>query len=158
MKCKMIHLLYGIFPNNRWKTFLIKIHYSHCEKCQKNFVSDDQIKPLMISFRDISSDPGLWTDIEKAITANSQIRETIKTKYRLFLLPKWQWVAAALTVLLLIILIPPHFQKKRSETIQEASRNQIVLKSIKIGETPARTFFFQSKNPHRLIIWAKKAN
>ncbi|MCK4836111.1 MAG: hypothetical protein KAT17_05720 [Candidatus Aminicenantes bacterium] len=158
MKCKIVIFLYWIFPNKKWQAYLIQKHFSSCERCQKRIDSDTHIKSLLISAEDLHPRPDLWTDMEEAIKSYPKIRKPVIPESKPIIFPKWQWIAAALILTGLIILIPIQILKNRPDAIQKTTRNQIVLKSIKIEESTAKAYFFQSKNPNRLIIWAQKTN
>jgi hypothetical protein len=120
--------------------------------------SDTQIKFFLISAEDVKSDSRFWADIKRAITPTTENTEPLKTESHPSHFSKWRWIALTSMTLVLIILIPFQMLRKRPQNFKKKSENQIVLKSIKIEEAPAKTYFFQTKNPNRLIIWAKKAD
>jgi hypothetical protein len=56
------------------------------------------------------------------------------------------------------ILIPRLLFKENMEIRKSDTAENIIVKSVKFNNRPAKTYFFQTSNPKRLIIWVQKNN
>lgn len=156
MKCKVYSWIFGFLPVVRWKSALIEKHFQFCEHCRKKLAPDTEIKKTLVRAEDLLKIPDLWPDIWKSIGFPAKKQKSVFKKMRLFLLPGFRWTAIAVAftgfVLLISILL---FKPESSQDRRETSK-KIFVKSIKLNDHPAKTFFFQSSEPNRLIIWVKE--
>ena len=165
LKCNLYRFLFRLLPIHAWQVFLMDKHFSVCSHCRQEVAADDQVRELLISPEKAKTLPGIWPYVHKHMedTGDSQTREPgQRRKWGPAILPGWQWKAAAVGLLLLLVIVffPFSFEKKQStpaiyQTGIEAE-DRVVVKSVKIGSKAAKFYFFESKDPDKVIVWAVK--
>jgi len=163
LKCKLYKFLFRVLPIHAWQVFIMDKHLSVCPHCREGVTADDQVRELLVSPEKAKTLPGLWPYVHTHMeeTGDSQSREPgQKRKWGPAILPGWQWKAAAVGLLLLLVIVffPFSFEKKQSgsESHQAGieAEDRVVVKSVKIGSKDAKFYFFESKDPDKVIVWA----
>ena len=156
MKCKVYSWLFRIFPLKGWQAFLLKFHFNQCPDCGEKIETNKNIKPIFFSALDFQHQSDLWPEIKKEIEqAPAEPKKRIFPSKH-FPVLQWQWITAALVLIGMAILIPNLILKKGEESLKGTVAENIIVKSIKFNNQPAKTYFFQTRNPKRLIIWVQK--
>lgn len=158
MKCKVYGWLFRFFPLKRWQAFLIKCHFSQCPDCRKKIETDKNIESVFFSARDFQQQSDLWPEVKRKIQHSTRERNRLQSGPKRFLALRWQWVSAALVLIGMTILIPRLLFKENMEIRKSDTAENIIVKSVKFNNRPAKTYFFQTSNPKRLIIWVQKNN
>ncbi|MGD2085430.1 MAG: hypothetical protein PVH61_04520 [Candidatus Aminicenantes bacterium] len=165
LKCNLYKFLFRLLPIHAWQVFLMDKHLSVCSHCREDAAADDQVRELLVSPGKAKTLPGIWPYVHKHMenTGNSHTREPgQRRKWSLAILPGWQWKAAAvgLFLLLVIVFFPFSFEKKQpTSKIHQAgidAEDRVVVKSVKIGSRAAKFYFFESKDPNKVIVWAER--
>jgi len=159
MTCKIYKLLFWLLPLKRWQAFLIHYHFYKCYSCREESGIDDHFNQIPIFPSDCQNHPSLWPQIKKKIALE---KEKKNRKKSFIFFPKWQWTLLVIGLICIFLLLP-YLSKKNSnfkfteniESIQRGSK--IILKSVKMENQPAKTYFFQSNHPDRLIVWVQKS-
>lgn len=83
----------------------------------------------------------------------------------------WFWpvftTAASLLVVVVVLFFSFYFNKTTSKQynkkliaqspgVEKEQSRKIIIRSVRIKNKPAKTFYFQSKNKNRLIVWTQK--
>lgn len=158
MKCKVYGWLFRFFPLKRWQAFLIKCHFNQCPDCGEKIETDKNIESVFFSARDFQQQFDLWPEVKIEIQHSTREGKPVQSGPKRFLALRWQWVSAALILIGMTILIPRLLVKEKMEIRKSDKVENIIVKSIKFNNRPAKAYFFQSKNPNRLIIWVQKTN
>jgi hypothetical protein len=160
MICTLHKLLFWLLPLKRWQVFLIRFHFQKCPSCREESGVDESLNQVSISPRDCQDLPSVWPEIKKQIRLD---QKKGARKKRCIPIPRWGWVLPVLGLVCLIIFFPFLTEKNDNSTISQdkkiiKSTSKIILKSVKLENVPAKTFFFQSSHPDRLIVWVQKHN
>ena len=165
LKCNLYKFLFRVLPIHAWQVFLMDKHLSVCSHCREEVAADVQVRELLVSPEKAKTLPGIWPYVHKHMedTGASQTREPeLKRKWGRAILPGWQWKAAAVGLVLLLVFVffPFSFEKKQSTSkIHQAgieAEDRVVVKSVKIGSKAAKFYFFESKDPDKVIVWAER--
>lgn len=165
LKCKLYKFLFRVLPIRTWQVFLMEKHLVVCSHCREDAAADDPVRWMLVSPEKAKTLPGIWPYVHKHMedTGDSQTREPgQKRKWGPAIFPGWQWKAAAvgLVLLLVIVFFPFSFEKKQSTSkIHQAgieAEDRVVVKSVKIGSKAAKFYFFESKDPNKVIVWAER--
>jgi hypothetical protein len=165
LKCNLYKFLFRVFPIHAWQVFLMDKHLAECSHCREDAAADDRVRGLLVSPEKAKTLPGIWPYVYKHMddTGDSQTKEPVpRQKWRPAILPGWKWKAAAVGLLLLLVIVfsPFSFEKKQSpsESYQAEieAEDRVVVKSVKIGSKAAKFYFFESKDPDKVIVWAER--
>lgn len=165
LKCNLYKFLFRVLPIHAWQVSLMDKHLSVCSHCREDAAADDPVRELLVSPGKAKILPGIWPYVNKHMedTGDSQTREPgQKRKWGPAILPGWQWKAAAvgLVLLLFIVFFPFSFEKKQSPSenyqAEIEAEDRVVVKSVKIGSKAAKFYFFESKDPDKVIVWAER--
>jgi len=165
LKCKLYKFLFRVLPIRGWQVFLMDKHLAICPYCREEAAADDQVRALLVSPGKAKTLPGIWPYVHKHMedTGDSQSRELApKHKWGPAILPGWQWKAAAVGLLLLLVIVffPFSFEKKPSKSgslqAETETEDRVVVKSVKVGSKEAKFYFFESKDPDKVIVWAER--
>ena len=165
LKGKLYKFLYRALPIHAWQVFLMDKHLSVCTHCREEVAADDRVRELLVSPEKAKTLPGIWPYVHKHMEEreDSQTKEPApKRKWGLAILPGWQWKAAAVGLILLLVFVffPFSFEKKQSTSeIHQAeieAEDRVMVKSVKIGSEAAKFYFFESKDPDKVIVWAER--
>lgn len=155
MKCKLYKFLFRVLPIPAWQAFLMEKHLCVCPHCREETAAEDQIKALPVSPGEAKTLPDLWPYVHRHIEEPPR-----KAKPGIAFFPGWQWKTAAVGLLLLLAVVfsPFYLEKKQSPTpgIDGGTPDKVVVKSVKIGSEAAKFYFFESKDPDKLIVWAQR--
>ncbi len=158
MKCKIYGWLFRFFPLKRWQIFLIKSHFNQCPDCRAKIETNENIESVFFSARDFQQQSGLWPEVKREIQHSTMEQKPVRSGPKRFPALRWQWVSAALVLIGMTILIPRLLFKGNMEIRKSDTAENIIVKSVKFNNRPAKTYFFQTSNPKRLIIWVQKNN
>lgn len=158
MKCKIYGWLFRFIPLKRWQAFLIKFHFNRCPDCGAKIEIDKNIESVFFSARDFQQQSDLWPEVKRKIQHPTREQKPVRSGPKRFPALRWQWVSAALVLIGITILIPRLLVKKSMEIRKIDTAENIIVKSVKFNNRPAKTYFFQTSNPKRLIIWVQKNN
>lgn len=165
LKCNLYKCLFRVLFVPSWRVFLMDKHLNSCPFCGEEVVSDEMAEEMLVTPGKAKKLPGIWTDLhnqlEDSITPSAN-EKSLKIRWSLVFFRSWQWKGAALGFLLLILAILP-FTSGKKQSISRISlpenevgmADKIVLKSIKIGRKDAKYYFFKSKDPDKVIVWAE---
>lgn len=165
LKCNLYKFLYRLLPIHAWQVFLMDKHLSVCSHCRQEAAADDQVRELLISPERAKTLPAIWPYVHQHMedTGDIQSKEPApKQKWNLAILPGWQWKAAAVGLLLLLVIVffPYFFEKKQSAPglyqAETEAEDRVVVKSVKTGSEAAKFYFFESKDPNKVIVWAER--
>ncbi len=159
MRCMIYNLLYRVVPLNQFRSYLLDKHLSLCPGCSSGLAAEAEIEKMIVNPAQVRS-IDLWPEVSENILSlergkNRGARKAPGTLKRLRL----GW--AVLTVIILVFLIPlllnrsPHTESGILGVSSKGDQ-KIVIKSLKIENRPARSFYFQSKDENKLIVWVKK--
>jgi len=158
MKCKIYGWLFRFFPLKKWQAFLIKSHFNQCPDCRKKIETDKNIESVFFSARNFQQQSDLWPEVKREIQHSTREQKPVRSGPKRFPALRWQWVSAALVLIGMTILIPRLLVKENMEIRKSDMAENIIVKSVKFNNRPAKTYFFQTSNPKRLIIWVQKNN
>ena len=158
MKCKIYSWLFRFFPLKRWQAFLIKCHFNQCPDCREKIETDKNIESVFFSARDFQQQSDLWPEVKREIQHSTREQKPVRSVPKRFPTLRWQWISAALVLIGMTILIPQLLFKGNIEIRKSDTAENIIVKSVKFNNRPAKTYFFQTSNPKRLIIWVQKNN
>jgi hypothetical protein len=165
LKCNIYKFLFRLLPIHAWQVFLMDKHLSICSHCRQEAAADDQVRELLISPEKAKTLPGIWSYVNQHMEdrGDSLTKEPgQKRKWGQAILPGWQWKAAAVGLLLLlaIVFFPFSFEKKQSDAkthqVGIEAEDRVVVKSVKTGSEAAKFYFFESKDPNKVIVWAER--
>lgn len=165
LKCKLYKFLFRLLPIHAWQVFLMDKHFSVCSHCQQEVAANDQVRELLISPQKAKILPGIWPYVHKHMEDRGDIqseKSAPKQKWGLAILAAWRWKAAAVGLLLLLVIVfsPYFFEKKQSTPgISQAeieAEDRVVVKYVKSGSKAAKFYFFESKDPDKVIVWAER--
>jgi hypothetical protein len=165
LACKIYKCLFRILPFPAWQAHWLDKHFTGCPYCREEVAAGEQVKELFVSLEDVQPLPGVWPYLNRHMedTADRNTGVPVpaaKTGPGFF--PGWGWKTAAVGLVLLLMLVSlPFLLLKKTptrETHQEELKagDKVVVKSVKIGSEAAKFYFFQSKDPDKLIVWAEK--
>ena len=162
-KCKLYKFLFRVLPLNTWQVWLMDKHFSICPRCREEVETDERVRQLLVSLEDSDALSSVWPRLQGKIQEEETVKPVSKTKKGLSIFHKWQWAAVGVALLLMIILLPfsLNFDKKPIDTsgsgeVEEKVDEQVVVESVKIDSHAAKIYFFNSKDPNKLIVWVKK--
>jgi len=165
LKCKLYKFLFRLLPIHAWQVFLMDKHLSVCSHCRQEAAADDQVRELLISPEKAKTLPAIWPYVHQHMEDREDIQSkepAPKKKWGPAILPGWQWKAAAVgLVLLLAIVFSPYFFEKKQSTpgpyqAEIEAEDRVVVKSVKTGSEEAKFYFFESKDPNKVIVWAER--
>ena len=165
LKCKLYKFLFRMLPIPDWQVFFMDKHLSICSHCREEAAADDGVRELLASPEKAKTLPGIWPYVHEHMEEreDSQSKEqSPKRKWGLAILPGWQWKAAAVGLFLVLVFVffPFSFEKEQSTSeIYQAeieAEDRVVVKSVKIGSKAAKFYFFESKDPDKVIVWAER--
>ena len=103
--CKLIRIFYLSIPVHGFRAFLIQKHFSTCAGCQKEWGMDLNAQESFAKPEWIARELNLWPKIQGRIQAG-ELEETLSARRKKrILFPRWQWVVAAGSVLLILRLL-----------------------------------------------------
>jgi len=158
MTCMIYKWLFRIIPLKTWQVFLIKSHFRDCPVCGQKVEQIDGIRAAFFSARNFRLQPDLWPAIKKEVEQPADALKKNLIQMKRFPILRWQWIATSLVVIGMAVLIPGLLSRKSVETRKSVIAENIVVKSIKFNNRPAKTYFYQTGNSKRLIIWVQKSN
>ena len=162
-KCKLYKFLFRVLPLNAWQVRLMDKHFAICPRCREEKETDEGVKELLVSLEDSNALPAVWQRLQGKIQEEETVKPVPKPKKGLSIFHKWQWAAVGVALLLMILLLPFSltFDKEPIDTsgtgeMEEKEDEQVVVESVKIDSHAAKIYFFNSKDPNKLIVWVKK--
>ena len=157
--CRLYNLLYTIFPVKRFRSFLIKKHFSACSSCQKESEIESQLKDMLAAPSWIAKEEIMWPQIREKL--NSQRKKSFKTEKtpQPFFSTRWKWAAAGLVLVVaigVVLLVITSVQRKSEEAealVKETPR--VLIKHAEINGKKARPYIYQT--PEISFIWFSEA-
>ena len=168
MKCKLNKFLFRLLPIPAWQAYLLDKHFSRCPLCREQITTDEQLKELLVSPEKAERLPGLWLYVNKHMEepADHPTRKLVperlfKGKINSGIFPGWQWKTAVVGLVLALAIVFLPFSLKKNSTgethhTEINGADQVVVKSVKIGSEAAKFYFFESKDPDKLIVWTQR--
>ena len=157
MKCRIYKCLYKTIPVNMLRSLLIANHFSRCDACSAELADEKKIAPILMGPAETTGDMDLWPGIQREIFSLQRNRQP-KPKKNAVRTRKWQ-LGLSGALLLLILVTAPFLLKKNGGTDPETAgiiNSEIVVKSLRIDKQPARSYFFQSADVNKIIVWVQK--
>ncbi len=153
--CKFYKFLYWLIPVKRFQSFLIRKHFSGCDRCQREIEMDNRLKEMVIPDW-IRAEESLWPQIKPRLSIPEEKTFIKEKKDGSFSFKKWHWAMAGLAlvcVMGLSFLIYQNFLKKppaeEAALVNEMSRVKITYAEIKgkkampyIYQTPTVSFIW----------------
>ena len=152
----MFKFLYNLIPLNILRSYLISKHFALCDSCSSELADETKIGEILLSPKTALRGIDLWPGTKAGIL---YLRREGRLRARGFTVGrKWQLGVSAAVLLLIIILVPSFF--KHSNGIdREASgivNREIEVKSIRIENRPAKSYYFHSNDTNKIILWVQK--
>jgi hypothetical protein len=153
--CKFYKLLYWLIPVKSFQSFLIRKHFSGCDRCQREIEIDNRLKEMVIPDW-IRAEKSFWPQIKPRLSIPEEKTHVKENKDGFFSFKKWHWAMAGLALVCVMgssVLIYRNFQKKlsveKAALINEMSRVKINYAEIKgkkaipyIYQTPTVSFIW----------------
>jgi hypothetical protein len=177
LKCKSYKFLFRVLPVNAWQAYIIDKHFALCPQCMAEAGADTEVDALLVSPENTRSLPPLWDGIRRELedvdsvdsvdSGNSQdprqaVRQSREKKKAFPILHRWQWAAAGVALLLLLLIMPFTTEKRGipdpGPGVTGVEAEQVVVQSVMIGSKAAKYYVFSSDNPDKIIVWAQKKN
>ena len=149
-KCAMIDFLFSLIPLKSWQDFLFRRHIQRCPLCQKKMASAEQARSLFIQEVEAKSLASLWPAVEQKLSEEGR-------KKKRFLWSRLAWIAGAACLCAVVAasvwlyIISP----ERSPS-GEKPAERFQINYIRIGDEPARAYFFKPYGSKVIIVWAEK--
>ncbi len=147
-KCRFIDFLFSLIPLKKWQDFLIGHHLQRCPLCQKKMASAEEVKSLFAQQGDVESIPDLWPAVRTRLEEGG-----LKRPFR-FRRLAWIAGAAGLLVIVSSLVWLSSISLNRVSSNKLAERFQINY--IRVGNEPARAYFFKPRDLKMIIVWAEK--
>ena len=157
MKCKIYKFLYKVIPVNMLRSYLITKHFSRCNDCSAELADETTIAGILIGPGKTTGEMDLWAGIQRDIFSLQKNKQP-KPGKTFARVRKWQ-LGLSGALILLILIIVPSLLKKSSGTDPETAgiiNSEIVVKSLRIDKQPVRSYFFQSADANKIIVWVQK--
>lgn len=153
--CKFYKFLYWLIPVKSFQSFLIRKHFSGCDRCQREIEMDNRLKEMVIPDW-IRAEKSLWPQIKSRLSIPEEKTHVKEKKDGFFSYKKWPWAMAGLALVCVMgssVLIYRNFQKKlsveKAALVNEMSRVKINYAEIKgkkaipyIYQTPTVSFIW----------------
>lgn len=147
--CSFFKFLYWLVPVKSFQSFLIKIHFSGCNRCRKETEIDNQLKEIIAVPEWVKAEEIMWPQVKtKVYTSEKKALKTVK-KYKFSLFKKWRWATAfiALTILVAIsFLIQKGLKREVSseEALLTKSPPKVIVKRAELKGKKARPIIYQT--------------
>ena len=151
IRCKIINLLFRVFPLRAFQGFLIKNHHEKCPDCQNSLAKIEETRLIVVKEQKSGEQVSLWPGIREKICENSE--EKIKTPFIL----QWKWAlsAASLTVFILTGFLYLNRTKSTEMAFQQDLNESLQINFLKVREQPAEPFLYEPQDSEMIIVWAE---
>jgi len=157
MKCKIYKFFFKVIPVNMLRSYLITKHFSRCDACSAELADETAIASILIGPAETTGEMDLWPGIQRDIFSLQRNKQP-KPGKTFTRTRKWQ-LGLSGALILLILITAPFLLKKNGGTDPETAgiiNSEIVVKSIRIDKQPVRSYFFQSADANKIIVWVQK--
>jgi hypothetical protein len=164
MKCKLCQLLFRIVPLPAWQDYLLDKHFSKCSHCRGEVTTDDQVREMLVSPQNTKTLPSIWPYVHKHMDETGYSLTGVpgpKKRWITAILPGWQWKVAIVGIFLILVLLLFPFLHEKKSTLNIihtgiGAADKVMIKSIKIDSKATKFYFFESKDPDKVIVWAER--
>lgn len=150
-KCKLINILFYIFPLKIWQDFLICCHFEHCRSCQQKIASKEEAKTILAGESQIENSDRFWLKIKPRL---AKTEKKAKFAFR----PWLKWAAAtalmAAAVITFVWMYSLKTPAKNASGQNQGKRFQINY--LRVENKPARAFIYKPQDSTMIIVWAEK--
>jgi len=157
--CRLYKLLYAIIPVKKFRSFLIKKHFSVCSNCQKELETESQLKEMLADPDWIAKEESMWPQIREKIYSQRKKSFKADTALKPFFFPRWRWAVVCLFFVVAVgvaLMIQTNVQRKSPEPealVEETPR--VVIEHAEIDGKKARAYIYQT--PEISFIWFSEA-
>lgn len=151
IRCKLINLLFRVFPVRAFQGLLIKNHFEICPKCQNSLAKQEEAKLLLVKEEKDSEMALLWPGIREKIC------EDRGRKSRISFIPRWKWALslASLAVFVLIGFWYINLSNSTELALQQDLDQPFKINYIKVEEKPAGAYVHEPQDSEMIIVWAE---
>ena len=156
MKCKTVKFLYNAIPLNSFRSYLITTHFSSCS-CSTELADESKIGAVIMRPENVPEKIDVWPGLKENILAYER-ENRLKARKITGGMKRWQLGLTGAVTLLIIILIPFIFNRGKGQDLDKPGieNREIVVKTLMIENRPAKSFYFQSKDTNKTILWVQK--
>jgi hypothetical protein len=99
----------------------------------------------------------LWPGIQRGIFS-LQRKKQLKAGKTFARAGKWQLGLIGALILLILVMVPALLKETGGTDPETAGiiNSEIVVKSLRIDKQPVRSYFFQSEDANKIIVWVQK--
>jgi len=147
LNCKLVRLLFKIFPFPFGRYALLERHIWRCPECSKAAADVREAERVTIPFSAAkwSGDP--WPDFVRRLAQDAQFAHSRRrTFWRLA--AAVSGVAAAAVVLWLVLVPPPKLPEPDFK---------LRLENLELYGVPGKAIIFQGQDPNTTFIWVEKS-
>ena len=150
LKCRLIDLLFTLFPIKRWQGFLIRRHIQKCPACLGKLVEAEDVKPLLIREGEIENLKDLWPGLKARLSERKKEARIPPRRWR------WVYASAFLAVVLTgLVWLSIIFFPGRSPS-EDPLKGQFQISFIEIENEPAQAYVFRPQDSNTYFVWVEK--
>jgi hypothetical protein len=152
IRCKLINLLFNVFPFKALQGFLIKNHFEKCPDCSKLLAGIEEARPLFFHEDEAEKGANIWPGLRTKICEVEETR--VKPSFWL----RWRWALGA-ACLSGFILVGFWFVQRPVDvamTVQTGPDENLQINFIKVAEKPAGAIVYEPKDSDMIIVWAER--
>jgi hypothetical protein len=157
LRCKTVGFLFDALPIGVWRALLIRRHIDACPECQKELLSLEESRALLVGPMDSDECFGLTLRL-RGWPANVAADRAPVGHGKSAKLLRW-----APSVSMLLVLVVTGFwlllDRSKEVPISERTRptDRFELDYIRVGGQPAGAYIYQPQGAEIIIVWAEKA-
>ena len=151
LKCKLINVLFYIFPLKIWQDFLFRSHFEHCLSCQQKIASREEAKTILAKESQTENSDRFWLTIK---TKLAQTEKKAKFAFRPWL--KWAAAAALGTGVTIAIVWLFFLQTPAENSSGKSPTQRFKINYLKVENKPAQAFIYKPQDSSMIIVWAEK--
>ncbi len=157
MKCKIYKFLYRAIPLNILRSYLITKHFARCNACSAELADETMIAGILTGPGKTTGEMDLWPGIQRDIFS-LQRKKQLKAGKTFARAGKWQLGLIGVLILLILVMVPALLKETGGTDPETAGiiNSEIVVKSLRIDKQPVRSYFFQSADANKIIVWVQK--
>lgn len=155
ISCRLVNVLFDLFPWKGGRGFLIRRHLGSCPRCQARLASLEEVRELIVRPEDVGRPTFLWARLMPKLSEELPARRLAGAFFRV------GWRAAAVAASFLVLAAAGLWLMKntgpsarRIDAPPGSARFELNYVRIQ-GET-ARTFVYQPRDSSVIVVWAQK--
>ena len=150
-KCKLINILFYIFPLKIWQDFLIRSHFEHCCSCQQKIASKEEVKTILAGESQTDSPDRFWLKIKLRL---AQPEMKAKFAFRPWL--KWAAATALMAAAVISFLWIYSLKTPAKNASGQNQGKRFQINYLKVENKPACVFIYKPQDSAMIIVWAEK--